>query len=316
MFLRRTAGMTDPTLLPTLVVGILSYNRLDEVLATIDILLRSDYPEDLLHILVLDNDSADGTVETVRRRHGGRVEVVPLAENRGAITRNRAILDRDEPYIAIFDEDCAPEHADTLRRAVLFLERHPDLGGLAFYSINGVTGHAECGDWERIARRRLKDGGFEGVYVTGNGMLFRRDAVQRTSGYDERIFWGSEEFCFALELLYHDVAVAFDPTITLLHRRAPRAIASTGVLEAEARNNIWAPFLHFPLPIAMLTAAAHTGRRLLHAFIRSRPDGAAAVTRGIRQALRGLPDIIATRKRIPVSRLAAHNRWFLDMLVR
>lgn len=308
--------MTDPTNLPTVVVGILSYNRVDEVLTTIDILLRSDYPADLLRILVLDNDSADGTVESVRSRYADRVEVLPLTENRGAITRNRAILDRDEQFIAIFDEDCAPAHMDTLGRAVGLLVRNPDLGGLAFYSVNAVTGRPECPSWKRISRRRLQGGGFEGVFVTGNGMLFRRDAIRRTGGYDERIFWGSEEFCFALELLYHDVAIAFDPTITLVHRRAPRAIPSAGVLEAEARNNIWAPFLHFPFPLAIMTAIAHTGRRLLHALIYSRPHGVSAVIRGIRQALRGLPDILSTRKPIPVRKLAGHNRWFFDMLIR
>lgn len=308
--------MSDADRLPLIVAGILSHNRVDEVLTTIELLLASDYPVDRFRLLLLDNDSSDGTARTVRERYGDRVEVLALPENRGAITRNRAILDRDEPYIFIFDEDCAPRSAETLRRAVLFMERHPHLGALAFYSINGATGLPECAAWERVSRRRLPGGGFEGVYVSGNGMLFRRDEAQRTSGYDERIFWGSEEFCFSLELLYHGVRIAFDPTIALLHRRAPRAIASTAVLEAEARNNIWAPFLHLPIPIALLTAAVHTARRLAHALIHLRSKGVAAVMRGIRQALHGLPDIMATRKVIPTSRIAEHNRWFLDLLFR
>lgn len=302
--------------LPPIAVGILSHNRVTEVLTTIDIIRSSDYPPDQIHLVVLDNDSADGTAETVLARYAGDVEVLRLPENLGAIARNRAMLDRDEPYIFVFDEDCAPERPDTLRRAVRFMEQHRHIGAFSLYSINAVTGREECQEWDSVSRRRLPGGGLEGVYVTGNGMLFRRDAIRRTSGYDQRIFWGSEEFCLALELLYHDIPIACDPTIRLVHRRAPRAMPVPVILEAEARNNIWASLLHLPLPIALLMAVVHSIRRVISAFRHARPHGPAAVARGVRQAIKGLPDIMSARKIIPVSRLARHNRWFVDVLLR
>jgi len=302
--------------LPHLAVGILSFNRVDEVLTSIDIIRTSDYPADRLHIVLVDNDSSDGTVEIVRSRYGTDVDVIGLTENRGALARNSAMLERDEPYIIIFDEDCAPDDSSTLRRAVQFMERHRDIGALAFQSLDATSGRPEYPAWDRVASRRFMDGGRLGVFVVGNGMLFRRDEVRRTIGYDQRIFWGSEEFCFALELLYHDVRTAYDPGIALRHRRAPRAMPSAHVLEAEARNNILAPFLHLPIPLAVLMASMHTAHRLAVHVVRGQRERLAAVRRGIGQALRLLPDVLSTRKVIPVGRLAQHNRWFVDALLR
>lgn len=302
-------------LYPPIAFGILSFNRVDEVIATIEIVRRSDYPRDLLHIVVIDNCSADGTAETILERYNGEVEVMLLEENIGAVARNHVMLGRDEPYSFVFDEDCAPERTDTLRRTIEFMEAHPYFGALSLRSINHYSRQTEYEGWEATSRRRLPGGAYEGPFVAGNGMCFRRDALRGTSGYDPRIFWGSEEFCLALELLYHNIPIAYLPDIALVHRRAPRAFPPARVLEAEARNNIWTPMMFLPLPIGLLMATAHVARRLLYAALRARPDGLAAVMRGIRQGVAGLPDIMATRKIIPISRLASYNRWFIHLML-
>jgi len=103
--------------LPDIAIGILSHNRVDEVERSLDVFLASDYPTDRLHLIVVDNASTDGTRERVLERYGGRVEVVRLDENMGALARNVVLLGRPERYLFQFDEDCAPADPDTLRRA-------------------------------------------------------------------------------------------------------------------------------------------------------------------------------------------------------
>jgi GT2 family glycosyltransferase len=299
--------------LPTIAIGILSYNRCAEVMTTLDIFLRIDYPREKLRLVVIDNASADGTVETVRAAYGDGVEVLALAENVGAVARNRVMMDRAETYIFTFDEDCAPEHPWMIRRAVEFMEANPYFGALCFRSINLYSQSTEFGDMGIFSRRRLRSGGYEGMFVIGAGMCFRRDAIQRTRGYDESMFWGGEEYALGLELLYNDIAVALMPELTLIHRHAPRAIPPARALEVDTRNNIWSAFKFFPLPLAALVATLHTGRRLLTALIKQKPGGREAVLRGAREGLAGIRGILPYSTPIPVSLIARHNRWFFQM---
>lgn len=299
--------------LPPIAVGLLSFNRREEVLATLEVLERIDYPRGKVRIVVVDNASSDGTTEAVRERFGSDVEVLSLEENAGAVARNRLILHAPEPYVFMFDEDCEPESSRTLRDAIEFLEANRYFGAVCFRSVNLYSQALEFGNMGVFARRRLRSGAYEGMFVLGAGMCFRSSAIQRTHGYDERMFFGGEEYALGLELLYHDVPVALDPRFTLIHRHAVRAMAAVRVLEADTRNNIWCAFKFFPLPLAIVVASLHTMRRLATAALRRREGGVRAVLRGFREGVHGLPAIMPARTTIPVSRIARHNRWFFQM---
>lgn len=299
--------------LPVIAVGLLSYNRCGEVITTLDAFEASDYPRAKLRLVVIDNASSDGTAEAVRERYDGRVEVLQLPENMGAVARNRVMLEIADRYVFTFDEDCTPEHSDTLRRVVEFMEANPYFGALCFRSVNLYSGDTEFGNMGTFSRRRLRSGAYEGMFVLGAGMCYRSEAVRRTGGYDERLFWGGEEYGLTMELLYHDVPIALEPRFTLVHRQAPRAMAPSRTLEVDTRNNIWSAFKFFPLPLAVPVAGLHSLRRLLTAVVKRRPGGAEAVLRGVRSGVAGLRPVLATRTPIPISKIARHNRWFFQM---
>lgn len=280
---------------------------------TLDMFQRIDYPRGRMRLIVIDNASSDGTAAAIREKYGEGVEVMALPENLGAVARNRVMLEAPEPYIFCFDEDCTPAHAGILREVVSFMEANPYFGALCFRSINLYTGITEFGDMGKFSRRRLRGSGYEGMFIVGAGMCFRRDAIRRTRGYDERLFWGGEEYALGLELLYHDIPVALDHRFALVHRHAPRAVSPARAMEVDTRNNIWCSFKFFPFPLSVMVASVHAGRRLLTAVLKRKPGGREAVLRGIREALRGLPDVLVHRTPIPVSRIARHNRWFFQM---
>ncbi len=306
-----TTASSSPSNLPPIAVGVLGYNRREEVLRSVELILQSDYPDERLHVVVVDNASNDGTAEAVAERFGGRVEVLRLPENQGAVARNRVIMEREEPYSFMFDDDSAPERADTLRQVVEFLEANPAFGAVCLRTIDAAHGRTQYGDMGVFSSRRIP-GGFVGPFVSGNGMAFRREAITQTDGYDERWFYGKEELCLACECLYHDLPIAYLPRLALIHRQAPRAIPSGGVIEREVRNNIWTSVKYFPWPVAILAATLHTLRRAVMLPIRGEPGAVIHVVRGLRQALAGIDGIIATRKPISVGRIAAHNRWFFQ----
>jgi GT2 family glycosyltransferase len=300
-------------LLPGIAIGVLGYNRCDEVIVALHLLREIDYPPDRVKLIVIDNGSSDGTRDRVLEAFQGEVEVLRLPVNIGAVARNRVMMTRQEPYNFVFDEDSAPERPDTIRRIVEFMEANPYFGALCFRSINFYSGTTEYGEFAELSSRRLPDGSCEGMYVIGNGMCFRRTAIQRTDGYDERLFWGAEEFELALELLYHDVPVAFHPDFALIHRHAQRAFTPAGATQLFLRNNIWIAFKFFPFPIAVGVASLLTLRPLLTGIVKKKPGVPMAVLQGAWEGLRTLDQIFPTRKSIPVGKLARHSRWFFHM---
>lgn len=300
--------------LPAIAVGVLSYNRREETLKTIEILRSIDYPPAKVHITVIDNASRDGTVEAIGERYQEKVTVMRLRTNGGPVARNRLMLTSPHPYIFIFDDDSAPEHAGTIRGAVEFMEANPYFGVLCFYCYNQSTGMLEFGDPADYAWRRLRNGAYEGVQIVGAGTCCRRDAIQRTEGYDEMLFWGGEEHGLALRLLYHDIPIALHPDYAVIHRHAPRVMASNELLSIIARNDCWVSFKHFPLLLAPLVSAIHTMRWFITALIRRNPEGARGVLEGTWEALSRLGEIFPYREVVPVSKLARYNRWFVATL--
>src|SRR4051794_32739178 len=108
------AGVEDPRV--TVVVA--TRNRRDEVLRTLG---RHRAP-----VILVDNASADGTAEAVRRTYP-HVEVIELRRNVGAAARTRGVERASTPFVAFADDDSwwAP---GSLRTAADALDAHPGVG--------------------------------------------------------------------------------------------------------------------------------------------------------------------------------------------
>ncbi len=303
----------SPDARPPVAVGILSYNRRDEVLRTVELVLRSDYPEDRLHVVVIDNASNDGTAEAVAARFGDRVEVLRLPRNEGAVARNHVLLGRHEPYVFTFDDDCAPETSETIARAVEFMQQHPDVGALCFTVVNLHSGRFEFPSLQQSARREIP-GGYEGSFVVGAAMCFRQSEIARVGGYDPRFFWGAEEYALGLDMLYFGVTSALLDAVVAYHRQAPRALDRPRVRRVDTRNNILIAARSFPLPAAFVVALVQTARRALAAILGGNPRELSAVVIGSIEGLIGAPRILRQRRPVSWATLRHNMRWFARSL--
>ncbi|CAN5782552.1 glycosyltransferase family 2 protein [soil metagenome] len=215
---------------------IVSYNVVDLVLECIAS-LRTDGVE---QVVVVDNASSDGSVETLRRREP-EVEVVALSRNLGYGTAaNRGVARTTAPYVAVMNPDVVVEPGST-KALVEALDADPGLavvgprvespGGDLYPSVRtfpdlaDAAGHAffhfvwpanpfsrryRMLDWDHAAAADVD-------WVAGNHFLVRRRAWDEVGGFDESFFMYMEDVDPCLRLRRAGWRTGYEPAARVTH---------------------------------------------------------------------------------------------------
>src|SRR5687768_507765 len=193
-------------------------------------------------VLLVDNDSSDGTADAVEQRFPA-VDVIRLKRNLGAAGRTVGVRRVRTPYVAFSDDDSW--WADgALERAADTLDRTPRVAVLAARTLVGQEGRLDpvC-----LAMRDSPLGEVAGVgpRVLGFvacGAVVRRSAYLEVGGFHPRFGVGGEETLLAVDLTergwdcaYVDDVVAHHHPSTVRDPRARRA--------REVRNAVWTLWL-------------------------------------------------------------------------
>ena len=101
------------------------HNEEGYIEACIRALLTQDYPPERYEIIVVDNNSTDGSVEIVQRH--ARVKLLSEARQGDFAARDRGLRAAQGEIIAFTDSDTAPE-ADWLSEIAAAMSSDPDLG--------------------------------------------------------------------------------------------------------------------------------------------------------------------------------------------
>lgn len=195
---------------PEVTVAVPVRDRRERMLRCLDALLAQDHPS--FEILVLDNESTDGTGEACAERGrdaGVPVRVERLAGSLGAIRNRAGSLARGE-FLAFTDSDCLPSPG-WLTAAVAALRREPGAGVVQGRTLPEVEPDE---GWPATIHVESLSGRFESC-----NLVFRRDAFVASAGFDEEVghFWEDTAAGFALlrtgwravyapdALVHHDV---------------------------------------------------------------------------------------------------------------
>jgi N-acetylglucosaminyl-diphospho-decaprenol L-rhamnosyltransferase len=228
-------------------VGLITRNRRDELLSTLD-RLRA-LPE-RPGLVVVDNGSTDGTAAAIRAAHPD-VVVIAAPVNLGAAGRNLAVRAAGTPYVAFADDDSwwAP---GALRTAVEHLDARPSLGLLQARIAVGATGRTDPTCEAMAASPLPVAAGAVGPALLGFvacGVVVRSAAFLDVGGFRAPLGVGGEESLLAIDLAaagwelsyvpdvlaHHHPSASRDPAArqrrvavnelwTALQRRAPRAV--------------------------------------------------------------------------------------------
>jgi GT2 family glycosyltransferase len=239
-------------------------------------------------VVLVDNDSSDGTADAVGQRYP-TVDVVRLQRNPGAAGRTVGVQRARTPYVAFSDDDSW--WADgALERAADILDRAPRL---AVLGARILVGPGERLDPVCLAMRNSPLGYVAGVgpRVLGFvacGAVVRRSAYLDVGGFHPRSGVGGEETLLAVDLAERGWDCAYVDDVVAHHH--PSAVRDLAARRArEVRNGMWTSWLRRPIG----RVVAETARLLV------RLPGDRDARAGLRAALRGLPWVL--RERAPVA---------------
>lgn len=262
---------------------------------TLDALEAQELEGAAMEVVVVDNDSGDGSLEELRAYATGRPWVRVAEESRpgAAAARNRGVAEAGAPLVLFLGDDCVPANGGLVRG---HLDAH---GGDASAVVGGIEWDPSLPrtptmDWlERaghmvdLARLREREGSPETFY-TGNVSL-PRQALLEVAGFDQRFAgYGFEDLDLALRLA--DRGLRFQHLAELLvhHSHSYGFAQSVARMEAAGRGARLLHRLHDhrrPLP-GPPAGRRRLGLGLALALVGM---GAARATAGPREPARHLP---------------------------
>ena len=247
----------------TLSIVIVSFNaraELDRCLASID----AAPPATPSEILVVDNQSADGSVDVARRRPG--VRVIEMGANVGFARANNAGIRASTGRLILLLNSDTVVPGGAIDALVVTLDSHPEVAVVGPRLVNG-NGRAELSFGSMISplnelrqKRRTQDT-IERMtreprypdWVSGACLLVRRADAEAVGLLDERYFMYTEDVDFCASIRGRGRQVLFTPDVEVVHlggRSAASAPAATR--EAYRQSHLAFYQKHHPLLVPFL----------------------------------------------------------------
>jgi GT2 family glycosyltransferase len=225
-------------------IVVVSYNSRAHLRSTVEPLTRASD----LKVIVVDNDSRDGSVESVRDLP---IEVAALATNQGfAHACNVGWKRGSATYVLFLNPDASIDH-QAIRRLVDVLEEDPSAGAIAPKIVNerGTLEFSQRrfprpistisqalylhrffprASWsdELVRDPAVYDAPRTIDWVSGACLLVRRDVLERVGGWDEGFFLYCEDIDLCKRLRDAGSNVRYEPSAQVIHAggaSAPRA---------------------------------------------------------------------------------------------
>ncbi|WP_431837339.1 glycosyltransferase [Cellulomonas sp. Y8] len=219
-----------PTTVPGLVsVVLVNYRGADDTIACLRAFDDVDWPADRLELIVVDNDSGDGSAERIAREVP-RAIVVEAGSNTGfAGGCNLGVAHARGEHVAFINNDARPDRG-WVRGAVEVLDAEPDVASVASKVLDWDGNLVDYVDgsltWFGMGYKRevekpdspAYDAAKDVLFGTGAAMFVRASVYREIGGFDERFFMFYEDvdLGWRINLLGH--RVRYVPTSVAYHR--------------------------------------------------------------------------------------------------
>ncbi len=206
-------------------VAVSTRNRQETLGDCLASLLAQDFPKAAFEVIVVDDESTDGTASVAQRFAGDGPPVVRyIRQPYGglSIARNRAISEGAGDLICFMDDD-AEATPGWLRAMVDAADRHPEVecfGGRLLLRLEGRAPRT-CEAESLGATLDLGDAEQTITRVKGSNMAMRRSAFERIGLFNPALVWRGDEDNWLHRLHDEGGRAVYVPEGLVWHRRLP-----------------------------------------------------------------------------------------------
>jgi GT2 family glycosyltransferase len=250
--------------MPIVSIIVVNYNGAGLIVGCLRALERQILKD--FEILIVDNDSSDGSLHELRRFLEGSpiaplVKLIPLRRNKGFAGGNlEGLACASGEYIALLNNDTEPEK-NWLGDLVRVMDREPRVGICASKLIvYGADLIDSAGDGFSTSLKGFKRGEGEKAflydkreYVLGacaGAALYRRTMIEEVGFLDEDFFLIHEDTDLNLRAQLHGWKVVYVPTATVHHKvRSSIGQMSDAAVYYTLRNSEFVRVKNIPLSV-------------------------------------------------------------------
>jgi GT2 family glycosyltransferase len=293
--------------LPLITIGILNYNRCEDLRKTLDVIAFAiQYPR--FEVIVVDNGSTDGSIEMVRSEYPS-VRVHEIGKNLGVSSRNIQTQLARGRYLFSFDDDSFPGTPSTILRIVEQMDAHPEIDALSTSCYQPISGLMESKGWMFYRLRENAANGFEGIYIVEGGVCFRVNSLRKIDGYDPAWPYGCEGLDLGLQLYKAGFTIYFCPWFLTLHFMSPRMRTPGRRAFMNSRHMVWMIAKHWPLLAAIPLFAILISRRILAMLMH--PDVRSQNMKGLIDGFKGIRPFFHYQPKLTWKQVLALKRFYL-----
>jgi GT2 family glycosyltransferase len=197
-----------------------THQRVDRLRRLVAALEAQDLPADRFEVLIVDDASQDETsavlTELASSSSLPHLRTMRLEVNSGpAAARNAGWRAARGDLVAFVDDDCTPAPGWTAALARAFA-RNDRLGV--------VQGRTQAAEGPRTTWTVTREIGFETPWFEACNIAYRRDALEATGGFDERIRWYGEDTSAGWKVVEAGWERDFAPDAVVVHDLEDRGL--------------------------------------------------------------------------------------------
>lgn len=276
----------------TLTVSILTCNR-KNVLSELLESLKKQTLYRQFEVIVVDNNSSDGTQEAVTERHP-EVRYIRLAENIGCAGRNIGIKEATGDIVVTLDDDVFFRRNDEVERIISVFLKNKDANVINFKILFHDTFELIPFNWFHPRKfEDYSDSTFETDYISEGAVAFRKEIFDKAGYYPEDFFISHEGYDLAYRIIADNYTIIYSHEIEVLHRIAKKQRESWRNTYYDTRNYIWLLIKYYPLNLLFKQLAY----RMVTTFLFSLRRGQLLwYLKALIDAAKGIPSQIKKRR--------------------
>lgn len=226
--------------IPDISVIIVSYNVQRYLCNCIDSLLAQEGVN--TEIIVVDNNSTDGTQKLMREKYPG-IKFIANTDNIGfSAANNRGIKEASASVIALLNPDTELPANDILLKAKEYIMSNPEMAILATELLN-TDGTFQPSFWNFHSIKKwvlelfylhliVQPGEPESAIpvdaASGAALFFRKSLVDEIGGLDETMFW-TEDIDFCYRAAKTGKKIIWSPAIKIIHHGGKSSVGNESV---------------------------------------------------------------------------------------